>query len=412
MDRSKLTRLAAVALAAGVAASLVAAPAAPATAGPGGTAGHPAPASPVSGSPEQLAALARDLGLSTDQALAKLTTDRAASDTAQALRERLGAGYAGAWLDGDQLIVAVTEPDQEAAVRAAGAHPRVVRYSERALDSVVAQLARLPAPDPDEVYGWGVDATTNQVVVRAATQVVVRVRAWLLTSGVDPAKVRVEASTGAPAPAWDVIGGNRYDSSSGSCSIGFSVRRGSGDRGYVTAGHCGTVGTNTNAFNGSSTIQLGTFQNSNFPGVDMAYVKVRIYAGCTRPGNVNCWFTRPWVNRYGVGGSIEVVVGSQEAPIGAGICRSGATTGWHCGTVTSKNQTVNYAEGQVHGLTFTSVCVEPGDSGGAYVALGGHAQGVTSGGTTPLTCSLSNRISFFQPLSPILSSYGLTLITG
>jgi len=66
----------------------------------------------------------------------------------------------------------------------------------------------------------------------------------------------------------------------------------------------------------------------------------------------------------------------------------------------------------VNGLTFTTACVEGGDSGGAYVALGTHAQGVTFGGTTPLSCGLAGRISFFQPLHPILASYGLTLVTG
>jgi streptogrisin C len=406
MDRTTVTRLVvAAALAAGLTATLATAPgaAAPAPTTPAAPAG-------VAG-PDQLPALARDLGLSPDQALRRLASDRRASHTAQTLRGRLAGGYAGAWVAGDELVVGVTDPGQAAAVRAAGAQPRLVRFSEDALSSAVTALDRARRPAAGDVYSWGIDVQSNQVVVRAARPAVARARAWVAGTGADPAAVRVVASTGLPRPAWDVIGGNRYDTSSGFCSIGFSVRRGSGDRGYVTAGHCGTVGTTTNAFNGSSTIQLGTFQNSNFPGVDMAYVQVRIYAGCTRPNNSNCWFTRPWVNQYAAGGNL-VVVGNQVATIGAAICRSGTTSGWRCGTVTATNQTVNYAQGQVHGLTFTSACVEPGDSGGAYVALGNHAQGVTSGGTVPTDCSVAGRTSFLQPLNPILSSYGLTLVTG
>jgi streptogrisin C len=401
-----------VALAAGMAAGTLAAP--PAGAAPAGAhpAGGPAPADSVTVAPDQLAALARDLGLSPAQALARLADDRAAADTAGTLRDRLADRYAGAWLDGaGQLVVGITDPAGAGPVRAAGARPLLVRHSEQALAAAATALDRAPAPDPDEVYGWGVDVRTNQVVVRATTESLVRVRAWLLTSGVDPALVRVDTTTGAPVAAWDVIGGNRYNVPGSFCSIGFSVRRGPGDRGFVTAGHCGTVGTSTTAFNGSSTIPLGTFANSHFPGVDMAYVKVQIHAGCTRPGNTNCWFTRPWVNRYAAGGNL-VVTGKQVAPVGAAICRSGTTTGWHCGTITAQNQTVVYPQGQVNGLTFTTACVEGGDSGGAYVALGSHAQGVTSGGTTPLSCSAPDRTSFFQPLDPILASYGLTLVTG
>jgi streptogrisin C len=415
MDRSKLIRLAAPALAAVIAATLALAPA-PATATATATATQPgSTGAGVAGAraPGQLAALARDLDLSTGAALARLADDRDAARTAAALAEQLGGAYAGAWVDGGEPVIALTDPDQVAAVRAAGAHPRLVARSAAALAQEAAALDRAPAPDPADVYSWGIDVRTNQVVVRAARESVARAGAWVARSDADRSAVRIEASTGRPLPAWDIIGGNRYTTSTGSCSIGFSVRRGPGDWGYVTAGHCGTVGVTTSAFNGSKTLQLGTFQNSNFPGVDMAYVQARIYAGCTRLrlGYESCWLPQPWVNQYAAGGNL-VVTGKQVAPVGAAVCRSGATSGWHCGTITATNQTANYAQGPVHGLTFTTACVEPGDSGGAYVALGSHAQGVTSGGTVPTSCGTPDRTSFFQPLDPILSSYGLTLVTG
>ena len=98
----------------------------------------------------------------------------------------------------------------------------------------------------------------------------------------------------------------------GRCSVGFSV-----NGGFVTAGHCGTTGTATQGYN---QVAQGTFRGSSFPGNDYAWVRIN--------GN---WTPQPWVNNY-AGGNVTVA-GSTEAAVGASICRSGSTTGWHCGTV-------------------------------------------------------------------------------
>ncbi len=74
------------------------------------------------------------------------------------------------------------------------------------------------------------------------------------------------------------------------------------------------------------------------------------------------------------------MAGSQKAPVGASICRSGRTTGRRCGVVQAKNVTVNYSGS-------TGLRGHPdqrlrrgGDSGGAYIS-GDQAQGVTSART-------------------------------
>jgi streptogrisin C len=72
------------------------------------------------------------------------------------------------------------------------------------------------------------------------------------------------------------------------------------------------------------------------------------------------------------------------------------------------NQTVNYANGPVHEMTKTNACAEGGDSGGSFIS-GNQAQGVTSGGSG--NCS-SGGTTFYQPVNPILSKYGLTLKTS
>jgi streptogrisin C len=160
--------------------------------------------------------------------------------------------------------------------------------------------------------------------------------------------------------------------------------------GFVTAGHCGQAGSSTTGSNAAQ----GTFQAATFPGRDYAWVRVN--------GN---WAPRGVVNDYR-GGTVAVA-GSQEAPVGASVCRSGSTTGWRCGTIQAKNVTVNYPQGAVNGLTQTNACAEGGDSGGSWLS-GNQAQGVTSGGSGNCT---SGGTTFFQPVNPILSTYGLTLVT-
>jgi streptogrisin C len=120
------------------------------------------------------------------------------------------------------------------------------------------------------------------------------------------------------------------------------------------------------------------------------------------PGNT----VTPYVR--GSGGANITVRGSTQASVGSSICRSGSTTGYRCGTIQQHNATVRYAQGTVTGLTRTSACAEPGDSGGSFIS-GSQAQGVTSGGSG--NCSVGGT-TYHQPVNEILSVYGLTLRTG
>jgi streptogrisin C len=365
-------------------AGIVAALAAPAAA-------EPAPAAPKAdaASPEMFAALQRDLRLTADQARDRLARDAAASRTELALRKRLGGAFAGAWLNADasRFTVAVTDARRAADVTAAGATATVVSRSEAALDAVKARLDAAAAKAPAaSVPGWFVDVKTNTVTVLARGGTAAATT-FVRASGVDAAAVRVVASTEAPKPLYDVRGGDAYYIGGGRCSVGFSV-----NGGFVTAGHCGRAGQATTGYN---RVAQGTFQGSSFPGNDYAWVAV----------NAN-WTPQPWVNNYS-GGNVTVA-GSTVAAIGASICRSGSTTGWRCGTVQAYNQTVNYPQGTVSGLTRTNACAEPGDSGGSWMS-GNQAQGVTSGGSG--NCS-SGGTTYFQPVNEILSAYGRTLVTS
>ena len=329
-----------------------------------------------------------ELDLTAAEVVDRLDKEALAADVVNKLEASFGSDFAGAWLDDrQQLVVAVTDGARANEVRVLGARPTIVSRSAAELDATKRSLDRARRPSADDIAGWYVDVETNSVVVEALPGARGAAQRLIKASGADAAAVRVETTTAKPELYYDVRGGDAYYPGAFRCSIGFSV-----GGGFVTAGHCGDVGTTTSGYN---QVSQGVVAGSSFPGNDYAWVDV----------NAN-WTPTPLVNRYS-GSQTVTVAGSQEAATGASVCRSGSTTGWHCGQITGKNQTVNYAEGTVFGLTRTTVCAEGGDSGGSWLS-GQQAQGVTSGGSG--NCTFGGT-TYFQPIGEILSAYGLTLVT-
>ncbi|WP_369174818.1 S1 family peptidase [Streptomyces sp. R28] len=340
-----------------------------------------------------LQAMQRDLGLSEPRAKARLAAERTAMDLTPKARKTAGSAYGGSWFDAEseRLTVAVTSDAAPATVReirASGATVRTVAHSAGELDAAKARIDRLPAPPG--VSSWHVDPMANTVVVnvvrdRRADNDVRRFVSRALATG----RVTVETVAAAPRTfAAGTVGGDPYYTGNVRCSIGFSVHGG-----FITAGHCGGQGAGVRGWDGT---YVGTFQGSSFPDNDYAWVSVG-----------SGWWTVPVVLGWGTVPD-RLVRGSAEAPVGTSICRSGSTTHWHCGTVLAKNETVNYSQGAVHQMTKTSVCAEPGDSGGSFIS-GDQAQGVTSGGWG--NCSGGGE-TWFQPVNEILGRYGLTLHTA
>jgi streptogrisin C len=349
----------------------------------------PAPDTPTTAiqglNPGMVDAMRRDLGLTDNQIRRRLATEAAAPVVEKAARAATGDSFAGAWIkaDASRLAVAVTDPTKAGAVRQAGGEPVVVAKSEKTLAKTRQRLDATKAGT--DVHGWYVDVTANTVVVTAANEGAAR--AFVAASGVSDKDVHIVTATDAPKPLYDIRGGDQFVINGNTlCSVGFSVAGG-----FVTAGHCGGVGSPTLGFNN---VSQGTFRGSSFPGNDYAWVQTN--------GN---WTPQPWVNNY-AGGNVTVA-GSQDAAVGASVCRSGRTTGWRCGTIQAREQTVNYAQGAVYGLTRSNACAEPGDSGGSWIS-GNQAQGVTSGGSGNCT---SGGTTFFQPVNEILQTYGLSLTT-
>ncbi|MDT0529235.1 ricin-type beta-trefoil lectin domain protein [Micromonospora sp. DSM 115977] len=349
-----------------------------------------ATAAPADPSPALVEAMRRDLGLTLTQVDERLRTEAAAPVVERRLRAKLGPAFAGAWIPpgGHRLTVAVTDRALAPAVRAEGADVTVVARSERTLDAVKRALdRRTAAADPRDVHGWHVDVARNSVVVTVRPGAADKAIAYAKASGVPADAIRVVTATDAPRPLYDIRGGDQYVINGNTlCSVGFAVVGG-----FVTAGHCGGVGSPTLGFNN---VSQGTFAGSSFPGNDYGWVRTN-----------GSWTPQPWVNNY-AGGNVAVA-GSQDAAIGSSVCRSGRTTGWRCGTILGRNETVNYPQGAVSGLTRSNACAEGGDSGGAWIS-GNQAQGVTSGGSG--NCSTGGT-TWFQPVNEILGVYGLSLVT-
>ncbi|MFD5390368.1 S1 family peptidase [Streptomyces sp. NPDC127074] len=339
----------------------------------------------------------RDRALTADQARERLGQEAAAMRLEPKAERAAGASYGGSWFDtsSGKLVVGVTRAERAASVRAMGATTRIVKHSAAALDAAKARLddqAREKAA-PAGVSSWSADPRAGGVVVRVreGREGDTAVRAFLREAErASSVPVTVEKAP-AQAPttfAAGTVGGDPYYTGNVRCSIGFSVQGG-----FVTAGHCGQAGGSVSGWDGS---YIGNFQGSSFPGNDYAYVSVG-----------SGWWTVPVVLGWGTVPD-QLVRGSNEAPVGASICRSGSTTHWHCGTVLAKNETVNYSQGAVYEMTKTSVCAEGGDSGGSFIS-GDQAQGVTSGGWG--NCS-SGGETWYQPINEILSVYGLRLHTA
>lgn len=349
--------------------------------------------------PEILAAMKRDLGLDAEQASARVKREISAAEVIDQLRTSTGESFAGAWVadNGNTITVGVTNEDLADKVEAAGAKPVIMINSFSKLEEAKAALDKL-ANQPqtrsvDEegtnVAAWYIDVEANKIVFEALADSTSHAEKLASEVGLTEAEFEVRTVEDMPTTYATIQGGDAYlISGTARCSVGFSVTTG-----FVSAGHCGRVGAQATTTSGQV---LGSFAGSVFPGsADMSFI--RTTSGHTLRGTIN-----------GYGSGSLPVSGSTVAPVGSSICRSGSTTGVYCGTVRNFGVTVNYSQGSVTGLTGTTVCAEPGDSGGSFYT-GAQAQGVTSGGSG--NCA-SGGVTYFQPVNEILSTYGLTLVRG
>ena len=355
-------------------------------------------------------AMKRDLGMTDAQVSKYLDVERLAESQGLQFAKAQGAGFAGSWIermpDGDyRFVVATTSaPPQKIPV---GVAFRKASHSLAQLDAAKAELDKVRASAPAGVYGWGVDVRNNSVNVDVAPGAQKAAIDFVAASSADARTIRFSTMASAPKPLATFYGGSEYLSHSGGsyyyCSVGFNVTKGStGQQGYATAGHCGNAGDTVHTLVNRRTVSasIGSFQASSYPNQgDGAWVALT--------GSHTLVAAVDGYNQADV-----PVQGSTVAAIGAAVCRSGRTTGFKCGTIEAYNQTVQYPDVSVSGLTRVKVCAEGGDSGGSFITGAGQAQGVLSGGN--YSCKgkqASLATSYFQPIGQILQNYGLTLMT-
>ncbi|MEU4831380.1 S1 family peptidase [Streptosporangium sp. NPDC023615] len=388
--------------------------------------------------PTMFEALQRDLKLNGEQVRIRLANEARLAPIEERLRKSLGGRFGGSWFTGitaRKLVVATTSPADIPAIIAAGAQAEIVTTPLSRLQEVKRKLDEaLPTRSIGGRVRY-VDVRSNRVVVlsgrAAVTQNIIK------SIGVDTAEVQVVASAETPRLLYDVRGGDAYHLlPKGRCSIGFSVAKGA-RRGFVTSGHCGRKGALTVGFNRTA---QGVFQESTFPVGDYAWVAVNdtwvpkgvVGDGSTGSGGAPlAGGVRPTAPVAGAlptvtptttaeiddvihavseaaSGATTAVNGARAVIEGASVCRSGSTTGWHCGTIQQRDVSAVYPGGKIFGAVRTNVCAERGDSGGPFISID-QAQGITSGGAGD--CGVGG-VTYFQPIGRILSAYDLTLLTA
>jgi streptogrisin D len=288
---------------------------------------------------------------------------------------------AGSYLEGGRVVVNVTSAAAAERVEALGGTARVVSRSMRELNSTLAAVNKgVPG-----TALW-VDPVTNQVVVDTDETVTGAKMDAVKGSVAGNSAVRINPVKGQFSSL--IAGGSAIFTGGARCSLGFNVRNSAGTRFFVTAGHCTNIGSQWRASSGGAVI--GNRTATSFPTNDYGVVQ----------------FVSTFTDIQGTIANGQDITSAGNAVVGQSVRRHGSTTGNRGGSVTALNATVNYAEGSVFQMIRTTVCAEPGDSGGPLYA-GSVALGLTSGGSGNCT---SGGVTFFQPVTEVLSRFGLTVL--
>lgn len=319
--------------------------------------------------------------------------DPVVTNPGAALVEELGTAHtAGTWIGDDgKPVVAVTDEDTAETVRAAGVTAKVVGHSMNELRTATKTLRSAP-----KVPGtaWVLDYRTNQVVVQGDSTVSSSDWSRMTQTAADIGSfVRMERTEGTFTTRLN--GALPILSTAGRCSAGFNVTNGTSDF-ILTAGHCGPDGSTWFADNQGKQ-EVGTTINSTFPVSDFSLVE---YADGKAGAGAD-------IVAVGNGNGVRIT-GTGDAAVGQRVFRSGSTSGLREGEITGLDATVNYPEGTVSGLIETTVCAEPGDSGGPMFSEG-IALGITSGGSGDCT---TGGTTFFQPVTRALAQLNVQLIVA
>jgi streptogrisin D len=225
-------------------------------------------------------------------------------------------------------------------------------HRQQAAGSPDRDLAALTEMRQDHIPGtaWATDPATGKMIITADETV--KGDTWDNLEGTVDAVGGDVATLKRTTGKFSLFaeGGDAIFAEGARCSLGFNVTTADGNPAFLTAGHCGVAfDAWSDEANGDP---IATVQEATFPG----------------------------------NGDFALVTYDDET--------------------TALDATVNYPEGTVTGLIQTTVCAEPGDSGGPLFTEDGSAVGLTSGGSGDCT---SGGVTFFQPVTTALEAVNATI---
>jgi len=351
--------------------------------------------------------LAKDLGLPIEEAQRRIGWQDPAIQLGNELRTALGERFGGLWLDeadGGRVKIGIVGGTLARATTQA--QVSISRWGLGSVSDLVPVRHGYAQLERDSAWlGLAVSAAnkTGGAELSSATQVdrnrlVLRTPAGKTLTAtqqatVETAKARLgsrlilqtwSGSVQRQACAWHndgfncdapLRGGvdiNTTDPKAGSrCTTAFNARSNSDGRWYVmTAGHCGAVGTEFQAYQPRTGRYhvIGDVHNRRVADND-DYSIIRI-------NNVAGWNPRNWVYVHASSDTVRdpnyTIDGISTSPVGTRVCMTGSVSGTDCGKVLEVNL------GGAGGLARASYCAEPGDSGGAIYS-GHKARGIHLG---------------------------------
>ncbi|MFI7067824.1 hypothetical protein ACIBL3_42990 [Kribbella sp. NPDC050124] len=200
-------------------------------------------------------------------------------------------------------------------------------------------------------------------------------------------------------------GGARITSALKNCTAGFSVvRRSNGQRGSVTAGHCGGVGT---LWKSGSHYYGTTSVRTNYPDYDQALLTGSTYGA------------KIWTDGPGDSADTRTVKGGGDPGVGTVVCQSGSFSTSLCG-ITVRSTSAKYCDTDgcttyvIRATRGGQVAIVGGDSGGP-VYTGRGSTGATIRGTTfaGSGCASSRCTTLYAERYASISGHlGVSALTG
>ena len=213
--------------------------------------------------------------------------------------------------------------------------------------------------------------------------------------------------TAGPIRASSYLGGDSFLAGTPAgaglrCSLGFNAVDPTRGAVNITAGHCdpGESSTGSAVTTGAYPMygslvgsKFGSFYRTSRAHNDYALIDID-------DGNTEEFES----NAMRVPGSAPLLItGTVDPVVGAPVCKSGATTGFSCGTILSTGQHVTMGGNVLDRSFSTSICALRGDSGGPIVS-GTLAVGIANAsnvGDQP-SCEIATVVSMLQGQRPEL----------